>query len=44
MKTVSITLSQFQDFCELQMKRRWDWPATFSANPKGEVWPYLSKG
>jgi hypothetical protein len=44
LKTVEITLAQFQEFCELQQKRRWDWPATFSTNSKGEVWPFLRKG
>lgn len=44
MKTVSITPAEFREFCELQRKHSWLWPARFSTNPRGDVWPYWTKG
>ena len=44
MKSIPITRVQFQEFRALQQKRRWDWPATFSANPSGDVWPFVGNG
>ncbi len=41
---VRITLAEFQEFCRLQAKRRWDWPATFSTNSRGDIWPYVRNG
>ena len=28
----------------LQRRKRWDWPAVFSTNPKGNIWPYVRHG
>jgi len=44
MKSIPLTKVQFQEFRDLQQKRRWDWPATFSANSKGDIWPYVGNG
>jgi hypothetical protein len=43
-KIFPITRNQFQEFRDLQIKYRWDWPATFSTNPNGDVWPWIKKG
>ena len=42
--SLKITRSEFTEFRNLQHKRRWDWPATFSANRKDEIWPYRTSG
>jgi hypothetical protein len=39
-----ITRVQFQEFRDLQQKRRWDWPATFSVNCNGDIWPCVRNG
>jgi hypothetical protein len=44
MKPIRITYEEFIRFIRLQRKKRWDWPATFSTNPQGEIWPYVTKG
>jgi hypothetical protein len=36
--------SDFEELRELQRKHRWDWPATFSSNRKGEIWSYVTRG
>jgi hypothetical protein len=43
-KTLEITPEQFKKFKELQVKKRWDWPATFSTNAQGSIWPYVTNG
>ena len=44
MKVLEITREQFDGFKKLQVKKRWDWPATFSTNSKGPIWPYVTNG
>ena len=44
MRKFKITRAEFQEFRELQERRRWDWPATFSTDPNGDVWPYVRNG
>ena len=44
MKTLEITREQFDQFKSLQLRKRWDWPATFSTNPQGAIWPYVTNG
>ena len=41
---LAVTRKQFDQLKALQVKKRWDWPATFSTNAKGEIWPYVSHG
>jgi hypothetical protein len=41
---VRISSEEFQQFCELQQRRRWDWPAVFSSNPNGDVWAFTRYG
>jgi hypothetical protein len=43
-KTLPITQAEFQEFCDLQQKHRWDWPAVFSANASGEIWAFRTYG
>jgi hypothetical protein len=42
--SVPLTRKEFNSLRQLQLKARWDWPATFSANEHGEVWPYVTPG
>ena len=42
--TLSLTRDEFDEFIRLQKKRRWDWPAVFSANEHGDVWPFVRYG
>ncbi len=44
METLQITRYEFEEFRRLQEKHRWDWPAVFSANAQGEIWPFVSFG
>jgi hypothetical protein len=44
MKEITLTREQFEEFRELQIRPRFDWPATFSANRRGDVWPYKTRG
>ena len=44
MKEIEITREQFDEFKRLQVKKRWDWPATFSTNSHGSIWPYVTNG
>ena len=39
MKTISMTQAEYDDLRELQLRLRWDWPAWFSVNQSGEMWP-----
>jgi hypothetical protein len=41
---LKVTRKEFEHLRGLQVKKRWDWPATFSTNAKGEIWPYVSRG
>ena len=44
MKSLEITRAEFDKFKELQIRKRWDWPATFSTNARGAIWPYVTNG
>lgn len=44
MDIIRITRAEFERFRELQVRRRWDWPAVFSSNRKGEIWAYVNHG
>ena len=39
MQYITMTFKEFKQFRDVQVKSRWDWPATFSCNEFGEVWP-----
>ena len=39
-----ISWSDFEDFRDVQIKPRHLWPATFSCNGRGKVWPYTGPG
>ena len=36
--------AKFERFKDAQIRPRCDWPATFSCNPKREVWPFITFG
>jgi hypothetical protein len=44
MKAIKITKAELDEFKRLQEKERWDWPAIFSANGDGDVWPRVTNG
>jgi len=44
MKTRKITHAEFQEFKDMLIKRRSDWPAVFSTNSNGELWPWVCNG
>ena len=41
---LNFSRDEFGQLRALQIERRWDWPATFSTNCHGEVWPYSTPG
>ena len=42
MKNLEITRIQFEEFRALQKRKHWKWPAVFSTNTRGEIWPYTT--
>ena len=44
MSTFRMSQSEFEDFRDVQIKPRADWPATFSCNQHGQVWPFVVYG
>ncbi len=38
--SVPLTQEEFNQLRRMQIKFRWDWPATFSANAHGHIWPF----
>jgi hypothetical protein len=44
LEIVRICKRDIDELRELQLKHRRDWPATFSSNRKGDVWPYVTRG
>ena len=44
MKKFPITNEEFEELKKLQKMRHWRWPAAFSANDYGAVWPYVTRG
>jgi len=39
MKNLVFSREEFEYLKALQVRRRWDWPAIFSTNCHGDVWP-----
>ena len=44
MESIDLTLEEFEEFRDLQIRPRADWPAAFSCNYRKEVWPFVSYG
>jgi hypothetical protein len=44
MEIFTISPIEYQEFRNLQVRRRWDWPAAFSANEHGSIWPFVTFG
>jgi hypothetical protein len=42
--TLTLTQDAFDHLKALQRKKRWDWPATFSTNCRGDIWPFATRG
>lgn len=43
-ETVTFTRDEFDELVRLQKRRRWDWPAVFSTNEYGDIWPWTTYG
>ncbi len=41
---VPLTQEEYNQLRQMQVHFRWDWPATFSANEHGNVWPFKTFG
>lgn len=41
---LTFTRKEYDWLRSLQRQKRWDWPATFSANARGDIWPYVTHG
>lgn len=39
---VPMTKEELSSLKKLQVQFRWDWPATFSANWHGDIWPFIT--
>ena len=44
MEPIFITRSQLEEIKQLQLRKRPDWPATFSVNCQGRIWPFANWG
>ena len=44
MEIIFIDWEDFEEFRDVQIRPRADWPATFSCNGWNEVWPFNSYG
>ena len=44
MQEIPLSVDEFDEFRDVQIRPRADWPATFSCSPRGEVWPFKSWG
>ena len=44
MLPLQITRDQFRELEALQVKHRRDWPAVFSTNARGDIWPFACFG
>lgn len=44
MRTYRMNRKEFADFRDVQIKPKAGWPASFSCNAKGEVWPRSRSG
>ena len=43
-EVITLTREEFNWFRDVQIKPRWDWPATFSCNRQREVWLFVVYG
>lgn len=39
-----LSREDFEELKQFVLRNRWDWPAVFSCNYKGEVWPFQTYG
>ena len=44
MEIIHIDVEEFEEFRDVQIRPRADWPATFSCNRWREVWPFSNYG
>src|SRR5437764_2713282 len=39
-----LSAEEYEQLRDLQVKYRWDWPAVFSGNAAGSIWPFRCLG
>ena len=44
MEIIILSREEFEEFRDVQIRPRADWPATFSCNKSHEVWPFHNFG
>ena len=42
MEILPVSSEELEDLREVQIKPRWGWPARFSCNESGRVWPFTT--
>ena len=40
---LKVTRAEFDYLRVLQRKKRWGWPAVFSTNHRGDIWPFVTR-
>lgn len=43
-ETITVSREEFEGLLALRRRRRLDWPACFSTNIEGQIWPFVTKG
>jgi hypothetical protein len=42
-RTLAMSRDEYEAFREVQLRQRWDWPATFSTNSDRDIWPFITR-
>jgi len=43
-ETIWVKKREFRELKQLIVRERWDWPAVFSCNAQGDIWPFVVRG
>jgi hypothetical protein len=44
MREIDVTPEEFKKLTQLQHQHKWEWPAVFSVNEHGQIWPGVTYG
>lgn len=44
MREIRLTPKELIQLTQLKLTKKWKWPAVFSTNPQGEIWPGITYG